>query len=134
VTSPNVDGTRPLDYFVRHGAKDKELDAFEQALDHLLKGNSVNFKNPTRFAYHTHTQLRCRSSSKRALQHTHKRSGETALHSAIRSGHSGNLHTIKLLLARAADVSITNAGGEAPLHVPAASPPPRRDLCHGVAY
>lgn len=90
VTSPNVDGTRPLDYFVRHGAKDKELDAFEQALDHLLKGNSVNFKNPT--------------------------SGETALHSAIRSGHSGNLHTIKLLLARAADVSITNAGGEAPLH------------------
>lgn len=90
VTSPNVDGTRPLDYFVRHGAKDKELDAFEQALDLLLKGNSVNFKNPT--------------------------SGETALHSAIRSGHSGNLHTIKLLLARAADVSITNTGGEAPLH------------------
>jgi len=39
------------------------------------------------------------------------------LHSAIRSMHSGNVHTIKLLLARAADVSITNANGEAPLHV-----------------
>lgn len=49
-------------------------------------------------------------------------SGETALHNAIRSGHSGNLHTIKMLLARAADVSVLNAVGETPLHVPNSAP------------
>jgi len=90
VTATNVDGTRPLDYFVRHSAKEGQAEIFGQALENLLKGNSINWKNP--------------------------QSGETVLHSAIRSMHSGNVHTIKLLLARAADVSITNANGEAPLH------------------
>jgi len=90
ITAPNVDGTRPVDYFVRHSPKDGNADQFEQALDLLLKGNSINLKNPS--------------------------SGETAVHNAIRSGHANNLQTIRMLLARGADVSLVNAAGETPLH------------------
>lgn len=40
---------RPLDYFARHGPKEASVEQFEQALELLLRGNSINFKNPSRY-------------------------------------------------------------------------------------
>lgn len=85
--APNVDGTRPLDYYVRHNPKD--IEAFAQALDLLLKSCNVNIRN---------------------LQ-----SGETALHCATRAMNN-TFETIKMLLARGADPSVQNAVGDTPLH------------------
>lgn len=45
---PQLHMDRPLDYFVRHSAKEGQAEIFGQALENLLKGNSINWKNPQR--------------------------------------------------------------------------------------
>ncbi|KAL6058436.1 Protein kinase domain-containing protein [Balamuthia mandrillaris] len=86
-----VDGTRPIDYFVRNDPGGEDMTAYAEALDSLLVDTSINLKN---------------------LHH-----GETLLHSAARSTKNTRVEqVVSLLLSKGADPTLSNDAGETPLH------------------
>jgi len=83
-----VDGTRALDYFVRKEPKD--IEKYEAALDSFFRSpHTINGQNLL--------------------------SGETTLHSAIRSS-TTNSKVIELLLAKGADPNLANQQNDNALH------------------
>jgi len=89
VTEATMDGTRAVDYFVRHQPKQEKLPQYVEILDCLLEGTGVDYKN---------------------LQ-----SGETCLHAALKAP-SKNLQVIHELIQRNGDPNIVNDVGETALH------------------